>query len=91
MAPKHWYDHLRSALIDKLGFTESAIDPCLLYKKNLLLVLYVDDLAMAAPDMDTINNLISDLKHLGLELDLEDDFASFLGIGIETKKVSTIV
>ena len=84
MAPKHWYDHLRSALIDKLGFTESAIDPCLLYKKNLLLVLYVDDLAMAAPDMETINNLISDLKRLGLELDLEDDFASFLGIGIES-------
>ena len=83
LAPRNWYNHLRSALINDLGFKESQIDPCLLYKKNILLVLYVDDAGISAPSKDVINDFVSQLKDLGFDLDIEDDFNSYLGIGIE--------
>jgi hypothetical protein len=81
-APRNWYMHLRKALLE-LGFKESAIDPCLLYKENILMVLYVDDAGIAAPSKDIIDKFVKDLKDLNFDLDIEDDFNSYLGIGIE--------
>lgn len=81
-APRNWYMHLRQALL-KLGFKESEIDPCLLYKKNILLVLYVDDAGIAAPNRKIIDDLIQELRDLEFDLDIEGDFNSYLGIGIE--------
>ena len=83
LAPKNWYNHLRTALITELHFTESKIDPCLLYKKDMLIVLYVDDAGIAAPTKDIIVKFVTELKSLGFDLDIEDDFNSYLGIGIE--------
>ena len=81
-APRNWYMHLRKALL-QLGFKESAIDPCLLHKKNILMVLYVDDAGIAAPSRDIIDEFVQQLKDLDFDLDIEDDFNSYLGIGIE--------
>ena len=81
-APRNWYMHLRQALL-KLGFKESPIDPCLLYKKNILMVLYVDDAGIAAPNRAIIDELIQQLRDMDFDLDIEGDFNSYLGIGIE--------
>ena len=81
-APRNWYTHLRSGLI-KLGLNESPIDKCLFYRKNLLLVLYVDDAGIAAPNKALIDAFVQELKDLGFDLDIEDNFSSYLGIGIE--------
>ena len=86
LAPKNWHQHLRTALINELQFKESAIDPCLLYKKNILLVLYVDDAGISAPNKNIILELVEQLKSLGFDLKIEDDFNSYLGIGIEEFK-----
>ena len=48
-APRNWYMHLRESLL-KLGMQESPFDKCLLYRKNLMMVLYVDDAGIAAPN-----------------------------------------
>ena len=81
-APKNWYTHLRSALLS-LGLKESPIDKCLFYRPGLLMVLYVDDAGIAAPRRSLIDDFVQELKDLGFDLDIEDDFSSYLGIGIE--------
>ena len=81
-APRNWYQHLRKALLH-LGFTESSTDPCLLYKKDIIMVLYVDDAGIAAPSRNIIDEFVQQLKDLDFDLDIEDDFNSYLGIGIE--------
>jgi hypothetical protein len=42
VAPKLWYGHLFKAL-RAVGFVDSKLDPCLLFKKDMMLVVYVDD------------------------------------------------
>jgi hypothetical protein len=47
VTPKLWYEHLFKALKED-GFTMSEYDPCLLFKKDRMLVVYVDDVGIAA-------------------------------------------
>ena len=84
LAPRNWCRCLRAALVNELGFTESTIDPCLLCKKDMTLLLHVDDMAAASPTKAKIDELLSDLRKLDFELELEDDFAAHPGIGMET-------
>ena len=72
--PRNWYTHLRSALL-QLGLKESP---------NLLLLPYVDDTGIAAPKQSLIDDFVQDLRDLNFDLEIEDGFSSYLGIGIET-------
>ena len=82
-APRNWYNHLRTAL-RAMGMEESPYDPCLLYRKNLMMVLYVDDAGIAAPTKQIIEDFITELrKKHGFDLEMEGDFTSYLGIGID--------
>ena len=49
----------------------------------MLLCLYVDDCGLAASDRTLIDNFVASLKRLGFDLDIEDNFEEYLGIGIE--------
>ena len=53
-----------------------------MYKKNMMIVLYVDDAGIAAADPTLISEFIDDLREKGFELDQTDSFSSYLGIGI---------
>jgi hypothetical protein len=64
----------------KLGFTQSKFDPCLLYKKGMMIVIYVDDCGIGAADPKDIDRLVDDLRAMGFELTREGDFSEFLGI-----------
>jgi hypothetical protein len=79
VAPRLWYQHLFTAL-KHLGFKTSSIDPCLLYKSNIMIVCYVDDAGIAASNVRLIDELIKNLTDLGFELTREGSFAEFLGI-----------
>ena len=46
VAPKLWYEHLFKALKEDVAVL-SKFDPCLLFKKDTMLVVYVDDLGQA--------------------------------------------
>ena len=63
-APRAWFDHLKTALLD-WGFTNSVSDTLLFHwriKNNLLLILvYVDDILVIVEDLELISRLITDL------------------------------
>ena len=82
VAPRLWFQHLLTALQD-LGFTQSKQDQCLLYKKDCLVIVYVDDVGVAAPNPDLIDKFVMDLKQQGFELTKEGSFSEYLGIKFE--------
>ena len=87
-APKSFYDKLRAGL-EQRGFTRSEIDHCLFLKKDMMVVVYVDDTIICGPDAAEIEKLIVDLgvsddEHREvLELRDEGNVGDFLGIRIE--------
>ena len=83
VAPRLWYEHLRSALLAE-GFQASKHDPCLLFKEGMMLICYVDDTGIAAKDPKDIDKLIASLRAKGFELTKEGTFSEFLGIKFET-------
>jgi len=53
-APRAWHQRLKAEL-ESNGFTESAADPGLFIGGKALLLVYVDDLLIAAPDAATVD------------------------------------
>ncbi|CAJ1969872.1 unnamed protein product [Cylindrotheca closterium] len=74
----------------KCGFKQSDFDPCLLYKKGLMVVLYVDDAGIGAKDPADIDKLIEELRELKFELKKEGDFNEFLGIKFDKRKDGSV-
>ena len=79
-APRLWYLHLFNALINDLGFTQSTIDPCLLLKRDMMIVIFVDDCAISYKHQKDYDGLVADLQALNFELTEEGPFTKFLGI-----------
>jgi hypothetical protein len=82
VAPKLWYEHLFAAL-KKDGFVASKYDPCLLFKKDMMLVIYVDDVGIAAMFEKDVDSLVQRLEAQGFKLTREGTFSEFLGIKFE--------
>ena len=78
-APLLWFEHL-AEVFGKLGLKQSKFDPCLLDGKDIMVVQYVDDCGIAAPNQARIDKFISDLKDIGLQLTQKESFSEFLGI-----------
>jgi hypothetical protein len=85
LAPKRWYEHLRHTLVNDLGLKECPHDKCMLYKKDLMMVLNVDDEGMAATKKDIVDKFVEDLRAQGFDLEIEGDFTEYLGIKIEER------
>jgi len=49
----------------------------------MLLILYVDDAGIAAPERKHILDFVEELRQMGFDLDIEGEFSSYLGIKIE--------
>ena len=82
VAPKLWYEHLFKALKEH-GFVASKFDPCLLFKKDMMLVVYVDDVGISAKRMEDVDEMVERLRKQGFELTREGSFSEFLGIKFE--------
>ena len=87
-SPLKWFQKLCSGLKAR-GFKQSAIDPCLFLKDDIVCVVYVDDCLFFSPEESVIDNMVNDLK-TEFDLEPEDDVAAFLGIKIEPKENGTI-
>ena len=48
-----------------------------------MMVLYVEDAGITAPNQSIIDEFATELKDLGFDLEIEGNFSSYLGIGIE--------
>ena len=82
-APLSWYDHLKGHL-EQRGFTQSKYDPCLFFDatKQILCLVYIDDVIWVAPDEARILKVLDSLKD-DLELTVEGDVSAYLGIAFE--------
>jgi hypothetical protein len=88
-APKMWADHIRATFVE-LGFTPSKFDPCLLLRKDMMIVLYVDDAGISAKTQAEIEHLVDQLRAKGFDLTLEGSFSEYLGIKFENKPDGSI-
>ena len=59
-APKTFFDKLKAGLEER-GFEKSQMDACLLMKKNMICLVYVDDTILASPDSEVIERKITGL------------------------------
>ena len=82
-APKLWFELLSKALISE-GFTQSGLDACLWYRKDIFFVLCVDDCGIAAKSEAIIDQLITNLNAKNFKLTKEETFNEFLGISYDT-------
>ena len=82
VAPRLWFLHLLKALKEE-GLIQSKHDPCLMFRKDLIVIIYVDDLGLQAPSESIINTLIENLQKKGFELTREGSFSEYLGIQYE--------
>ena len=89
-APRLWHEHLLKALL-AYAFVQSSLHPCLFLLPKMFLILYCDDLGIAAKDESDVDNLIQFLRAKGFELTKEGTFSDFLGIKREIDSAANII
>ena len=78
-----WYNTLKEVLI-KLNFEVLSTENCIFINRdlNIIITIYVDDLAIIGPNLDSINNCIKDIhKHFNIKL--LGPIKDYLGVKIE--------
>ena len=68
-AGRVWNKYLDEGM-KEVGFTPSDYDPCLYYKKNVVMLIYIDDCLVFSPDPKLIDKTMSDLKNSSKNLRL---------------------
>ena len=81
-ASYNWSNLLRSGL-EKLGFKQSANEPCLFLKDDIICCVYVDDTLFFAKTDEIIDEHIKQLQAINFELTDEGDVENFLGVKID--------
>ena len=107
-APLHWFNALKSTIVKDLKFEQSKEDQCLFYNPELrtIILVYVDDCLLFAPDDETLNHIIDGLKakhdldeeemtrdvygYLGIEVDLSGDMVELLQVGLIDKILKAV-
>ena len=88
-AGRVWNRYLISKL-KSIGFQQSTIDECVLYKGNVIYVLYTDDSILAGPDKAELDDTIRLIQQTGLNITIEGDLEDFLGIQMERRNDGSI-
>jgi hypothetical protein len=79
VAPRLWFQHLLKALKGE-GIKQTKQDPCLMYRKDLIIICHVDDLGIQSPKKEVIDELLDALQKKGFQLTREGTFSEYLGI-----------
>ena len=56
------------------------MDPCILFGKCMILIIYVNDVLLFGPDQDNIDKVIKELEDAGLFLTVKEDVYALLGV-----------
>jgi Reverse transcriptase (RNA-dependent DNA polymerase) len=88
-AGRVWNKHLVNKLTE-IGFKQSEIDHCLFYRGQAVYVLYTDDSILAGPDEAELDQIVEDMKRVGLKLSVDGDVSDFLGVKINHEPDGTI-
>jgi hypothetical protein len=83
----NWFEKLKQGLIEH-GFHPSAINPCLYFKKEMIIITYVDDCIIVSNSMKDINTFVKSMKDGPKEYVLTDEGDKNQFIGIEIKKIT---
>jgi hypothetical protein len=84
-APRNFFQYLSDHLV-KHGLRQSDCDPCLFIGKDIVVIVYVDDLLLYARDDSTIDNLIAKLKKDKIWIRKEASTEGFLGVDISARR-----
>lgn len=82
-----WHKHLKQGLI-RFGFTQSKVNPCLFYKKDLYILIYVDNCIVFGKHKEAIDNLVQELKK-DFNVTDKGDISMYLGLQIDKKKTES--
>ena len=78
-----WSKYLTKCLVNKARFVQSKVDDCVFYKGNVIYVLYTDNSILFAPTQKEVDNCITDIQAMGLNITIEGNVKDFLGVNIE--------
>jgi Reverse transcriptase (RNA-dependent DNA polymerase) len=81
VAPKLWYLHLRERLVAR-GFRPSTIDPCLYYRNEVAIAIYVDDVVMISKTDKQLDNILTELQ-MEFKVTDEGPLSGFLGVDVK--------
>ena len=60
-AGRTWHEHLKKGLLAR-GFEQGKVDPCVFYRGNLILLIYVDDVICFCPEDKPIDDFIESMQ-----------------------------
>lgn len=87
-AGRQWALHLKS-LLERFGWIQNELEPCLFYKPNLdqYLLIYVDDIVIMGPSVETITK---DKQDIGSVLPIKDlgEIHDYLGMSVTRNRVN---
>jgi hypothetical protein len=88
-SPRNFFLHLKDKL-EGIGFESSISDQCLFISEKVVCLVYVDDTLFFAQNEEDITEAIDGLIAAGMELEVEEDVAGFLGVHIDRRKDGSI-
>jgi hypothetical protein len=88
-SPRNFFLHLKDKL-EGIGFESSISDQCLFISDKVVCLVYVDDTLFFAENEEDITEAIEALIASGMELEVEEDVAGFLGVHIDRRKDGSI-
>jgi len=79
----NWHNKLKMALEDR-GFVESLSDPCVFIRKNMRVLVYVDNCILVSKDPSVVEQFIQSLKDGKENFDFTDkgSMSSYLGVDV---------
>jgi Reverse transcriptase (RNA-dependent DNA polymerase) len=80
-----WNDFLIHGLTMKLGFTQSRLDPCVLWKGNVIIVVYTDDTIITGPSKVEIDDIVRSIVNI-FEITHSKSVSNFFGVNIDRQK-----
>jgi Reverse transcriptase (RNA-dependent DNA polymerase) len=84
-----WNNYLTEGL-GRIGFTQSASDPCIFWRKQTLIVIYTDDTVATGPSTAEVDLAIQDIGK-AFEITHQPEVIDFLGVHIQRTDDGKIV
>ena len=84
---RNWFQHLTNGLKNR-GFTPSQVDPCVLYREDCIILVYVDDCIIFSRSKTINDSIVTSLQNgpENFQLTDEGDLNRYLGVDIVKKK-----
>jgi Reverse transcriptase (RNA-dependent DNA polymerase) len=83
-AGKVWHDYLIQRLTKELKFTQCIMDPCILWRGQVIIITYTDDTIITGPNANDIYIAIADISSK-FSITSKDTVSDFLGVHIQRK------